>query len=163
MTRRSPVDPIDLWRAADALYRAAACAGAWCREADASARGLHDLLTAALPAEADDGVARILEMPTGLLGDLRRNARPPLAAPPAALAALAHGLRLDPALFWELAQRDQRAHSGPRAGSGILRSTSRPHDGGEAERAFRDAFAREMADAPDGEVGGRGDEGYKGS
>lgn len=147
-------DPTGLWRDADALYRAAARAAAWCRSATAE-HGLRTLLTEALPSAAEqrERVARALEVPATWIERLTRAGADPVTAPAPVLAALARGLRVDPALFWQLAQRDHAAvdHSVHRRGPGIFRSASaRPTQdrARDAERAFHDAWAREWADAP---------------
>lgn len=148
------IDPSDLWRDAEALYAAARRAAAWCRTCGGVGR-LRDLLQAALPEddESHRRIARALDVPHGALEELARGQVNPLQSPPATLAVLARGLRVDPTMFWALVRDDRPAADGP----GIFRSAlgerdaTDPHaaDAHAAERAFRDAFARELLDAPD--------------
>ena len=156
--RRPRIDPAALWRDAEALYRAAARASSWCRTKitghhGALNQGLRDLLQDALPEAADqrDRVARALEVPSAWLERLTRPGADPVGAPADLLASLARGLRIDPSLFWKLAELDHAAMQPGVGTTRIFRSAAAlptAPDLANAEHAFRTAWARESEDAP---------------
>lgn len=151
MTRKTAVDPSSYWEDADALYRAAARARTWMAapeggvgDAPARARSLRALLAAVLPTDrAERGrLARALEIAPDFVDALADQGRNPVALPPAVLAVVARGLRIETDAFSALLREELGPSTG---GPGILRAGGRP-DG--VERAFRDAMARELDDAP---------------